>query len=312
MPKQNSVVTDPGSDTAILPRFAPGGGPDSVGGRKIVAMGWQPDLPDWRDFSLKQLQERFKAEGKKLPLSPGGARLKKKVDNRRFCSPIEDQGNLGSCTAQAVAGMMEYLNRRKKKKHLDLSRLFLYKATRNLLGWTGDTGAYIRSTIQAATVFGVPPEEHWPYDISRFEEEPSAFLYSFAANFQALNYVRLDTNGTKPDAVLEQIKVVLSSRYAVAFGFSVFSSISNAADIPFPTPADRLSGGHAVLAVGYDEDHKTAGGEKVPSLLIRNSWGRSWGDQGYGWLPCDYVLSGLARDFWCIFKAEWIDLESFS
>jgi C1A family cysteine protease len=306
---------DPGFFGPIIPRFAPNGTSEVIAGKRIVGMGWQPDVPDFRDYTVDIVQEKFREQKKKIPLIAKGRRIKKEFDNRMFCSPIENQGTLGSCTAHAVGSMMEYLMRKKGLRHVDLSRLFLYKVTRKLLGWTGDTGAYIRSTIKAAAIFGIPPEEHFSYDITRFEEEPSAFLYSYASNFQALNYARLDEKGLSSSDVLNLVKRVISSGFCIAFGFPVYSSISRSPDIPFPSQQDRLLGGHAVLAVGYNDNHKANGNAKAakkePSLIIRNSWGTDWGEKGYGYLPYKYVEEQLAIDFWAIFKEEWIDIEEF-
>src|SRR5690606_36777834 len=114
-----------------------------------------------------------------------------KIDLRKWCSPIEDQGQLGSCTAHAGTALYEYFERRAFGKYIHGSRLFLYKATRNLLGWKGDDGAYLRTTMAAMALFGIVPEKFFPYDPEKFNEEPSAFLYSYAQNYQALTYYRL-------------------------------------------------------------------------------------------------------------------------
>jgi C1A family cysteine protease len=205
---------------------------------------------------------------------------------------------------------MEYLQRRSGFKHVDLSKSFLYKVTRRLLGWTGDTGAFIRTAIKAAALFGVPPEEQWPYDLGRFDEEPEAFLYAYAANFSALNYARLDRYGTSGDRALEEVRRVVAAGFPVAFGFPVYSSLTDAPDIPYPDPrTDRHLGGHAVVAVGYDDARAIAGNKGA--LLLRNSWGTGWGDGGYGWLPYAYVEDQLAEDFWSIFKQDWIDETRF-
>lgn len=198
--------------------------------------------------------------------------------------------------------------------HILASRLFLYKTTRNLLHWTGDTGAFLRSTMQSMVLFGVPPEDYWPYIIADYEKEPSAFCYAFAQNYQTIQYVRLDPSGTTKAALLQNIKNHLAAGLPSMFGFTVYNSISQAGTtgaIPFPCPAERAAGGHAIVAVGYDDKKKiTNSGCKQSStsaLLIRNSWG----DHGYGWLPYDYVLRGLATDWWVLFKSEWIDTGEF-
>jgi C1A family cysteine protease len=283
--------------------------PKSVGdsGRPTVALGYHPDLPDHRDHSLAHLSKADLAElGKRLPQLTAKANLPSQVNNIAWCSPVEDQGSLGSCTAQAVVGMMEYMQRRSGKAHVDGSRLFVYKVSRKLQGWTGDTGSYLRTAIKAVAAFGIPPEQYWPYVIDKFEEEPTAFLYAFATNYQALNYTRLDPPGSSGKDTLAAVKKTLASGLGVVFGFSVYSSLTNAGDIPFPTENDKLTGGHAVMAVGYDDDHGQSG-----ALLIRNSWGPGWGFDGYGYLPYEYIEQGLAQDFWTVLKSEWLDLEQF-
>ena len=278
--------------------------------RKIVSMGWFPDLPDFRDRNIHHPEVEGKLQSCNS-LITGGKNIPDKVDLSAVCSPIEDQGNLGSCTAQAVVGLMEYMMRKSGKGHVDGSRLFTYKVTRNLLGWIGDQGAYLRTAMQAVANFGVVPEKYWPYDIGRFDEEPTAFHYSFADNYKALNYTRLDPKGMGLSNVLDLVKRTLAAEYCCVFGFTVYSSISGKADIPFPTTEDSVSGGHAVMAVGYDDNHKNEQGKIVPSIIIRNSWGTSWGDEGYGYLPYQYVLEGLAMDFWTSFKWDWIDSGQF-
>jgi len=299
-----------GFKVALRARGSALGGGD--GGRPVVALGWHPDVPDFRDRTTTRTssRRRLAAAGMKLDRA-WEARLPERHSNLQWCSPVEDQGQLGSCTAQAVVGLVEFMQRRAGIGHVDGSRLFVYKVARNLLGWTGDTGAFIRTVMKAVAAFGVPPEEYWPYDISKYEEEPTAFLYSFADNYKALKYTRIDATSLPRDAVLEEIKRVLASGLGVAFGFPVYASLSTAPDIPFPRANDVLRGGHAVLAVGYDNAHTLPDGTACPSLVIRNSWGTGWGVGGYGFLPYDYVTQRMARDFWTILKSEWIELDQF-
>jgi len=277
-----------------------------------LGMGWQHDIPDVRDFTPESAKIA-NVLSKSAPLKKARKALPTSVDLRPWCSPIEDQGNLGSCTAHAAVGMMEYYERRTVGKFMDASRLFLYKVTRNLMEVKGDDGATLRDTMKAMVLFGVPPEKYWPYHTSKFNDEPTAFCYSFAQSYQAVLYFRLDPPGTKPTDALATIKRYLAAELPSMFGFSVYSSIPPLGDgkgeIPFPAKGDNLEGGHAILAVGYD-DRKKIGADKG-ALLIRNSWSRSWGDQGYGWLPYSYVERGLADDFWSMTKQEYTDTDLF-
>jgi C1A family cysteine protease len=276
-------------------------------------LGWHRDLPDLRDHNAAS-DAVARVLAKSSLLKKAAKALPSSIDLRRFCSPIEDQKSLGSCTAHAGAGMLEYFERRAFGKHLDASRLFLYKVTRQLAGFTGDDGAYLRDTMKAMVLFGMPPEKYWPYVISRFNDEPTAFCYSYAQAYKAIQYYRLDPQGTSTAALLKNIKTSLAAQLPAMFGFSVYSSIPGSGDgkgeIPYPGSGDTLEGGHAVLAVGYDDQKKI--GSSKGALLIRNSWSTAWGEQGYGWLPYAYVESGLATDFWSLVKAEYVDTDLFA
>ena len=293
-------------------------------------MGWLRDYPDFRDLTPEgnQAPTRLQAMGRKDSVRSmlgkiGVAELPRtlpaSVDLRDWCSPIVDQGALGSCTANAGVGLVEYFERRAFGKHIDASRLFLYKTTRDVLHWVGDTGAFLRSTMGSMVLFGVPPEEYWPYKISDYDKEPSPFCYAFAQNYQSISYYRLDPAGTATNALLDRIKTNLAAGLPSMFGFTVYSSYGQASatgKFPFPTAGESIAGGHAVDAVGYDDAMKiknTSPGavETTGALLIRNSWGTSWGAGGYGWLPYDYVLKRLAVDWWSLLKSEWVDTGNF-
>lgn len=280
-------------------------------------MGWLPDYPDFRDYTpahaliQPMLQMVYSSKNKgQLPIT---------VDLKEFCSPVENQGRLGSCTAQAGVGLVEYFINRAVGKYIDVSRLFLYKVTRNLMHQKGDTGAFLRTTMGALVLFGVPPEEYWPYHEDDFDKEPPAFCYAFAQNYQAISYYRLDPPQINKEELLKSIKTNIVSGLPSMFGFTVFNSIQQADQtgcIPYPTAGEKMIGGHAMVAVGYDDkkEIKNSNPKSSPTigaLLIRNSWGTDWGEHGYGYLPYEYVLKGLAEDFWSILKNEWVETGIF-
>lgn len=297
----------------------------------LGGMGWLPDLPDFRDYTPEHdvvaprhqrwgEKHSIKAMASKIGVAePANLTLPPTVNLRAWCSPIENQLSIGSCTAHAGVGLVEYFEKRAFGNFVDASRLFLYKVTRDLLHSTGDTGAFLRTTMEAMVLFGVPAEEYWVYDITRYDVEPAAFLYAFAQNFQTIQYFRFDPPGTAKAALLNTIKAYLAAGIPSMFGFTVYSSISQAqttGSIPLPTAGERILGGHAVDAVGYDDAMKIKNSnpgavETTGALLIRNSWG-NWGPLGgYLWLPYDYVLKGLAVDWWALLKSKWVDTGMF-
>jgi C1A family cysteine protease len=294
--------------------------------------GWLKDLPDFRDQTpdTKQVTDKQIAMGVKKPVQQILQKVEKatpakkaavktlsKVDLRKWCSPIEDQGTISSCTAHATIGLYEYFERRAFGKHIDGSRLFQYKATRNLLRKTGDDGAYLRTAMASLVLFGVVPEKYWPYDEAKLNDEPSAFLYSYAQNYQAITYYRLDCPGIGKKELLEAIKDHLRKGFPSVFGFTCYTSLhqDDKGKIPFPDKKEETEGGHAVMAVGFDDAMKIKNPNNnqitTGAILIRNSWGAEWGDGGYGWLPYDFILKGIAEDWWTMTKAEWIDSNQF-
>jgi C1A family cysteine protease len=285
--------------------------------REQVGTGWKPDPPDLRDYTIDHVKIAALLDTTKiLKFAKAGAPLPKavtSVDLRQYCSPIENQANLGSCTAHAAMGIIEYYENRTFGRFVDGSRLFVYKTTRELMGWTGDTGANLRNVMGALVLFGVPPEKFWPYNVAKFDVEPTAFVYELAARYGALQYLRHDPVGKTPLAALAEVKAFLAAGLPSMFGFYGFPSC-NSADVkgafPYPAPTEHAIWGHAVAAMGFDDNLKiknlASGQVTTGALLIRNSWGTTWGNAGYGWLPYDYVLNRYALDFWTLLQMSWV------
>lgn len=262
------------------------------------ATGWLPELPDHRDWDAVDVIEK---DGFRPPAFSDDSPA---VDIRPYCSPVEDQGRLGSCTAQAVAGLVEYLERRIFRRHTDVSRLFLYKVARQLDGFVGDTGAYIRTAMKGLFLFGAPPERFWPYNVAEFDADPSAFVYAYGQSLQSISYYRVDQPNRSAGDVLKFTKALVAGFRPVVLGFRVYGVDNAKGEFPFPESGERPRGGHAVMVVGYD-DNRVIGNYRG-ALLVRNSWGTGWGEGGYGWLPYEYVLRRLASDFWTLNRSEWV------
>jgi C1A family cysteine protease len=289
--------------------------------KETVGTGWLPPLPDLRDYTEETPQ--ISIIQKKLGISTAKKAvpsLPSKVDLRYWCSKIENQLNLGSCTAHAAIGIVEYFEIRAFNKNIEGSRLFVYKATRNLMGVTGDTGAWLRNTMGALVYCGIAPENYWPYITADFDKEPTPFVYAVADNYEAIKYFCHDPIGANIPLkeVLYNVKKYLATGIPSMFGFFGFDSFNDSdvkGGIPYPCPGEKARWGHAIVAVGYDNDIKIKNlnckKETKGALLIRNSWGTDWGNEGYGWLPYDYVLNGLALDFWSLLSIEWVDTNKF-
>lgn len=291
-----------------------------------VGTGWLHPAPDLRDYTGNH--EKIKPIRQKLKLRSGNKKLPETVDLREWCSPVENQQNIGSCTAQAATGIIEYFEKRAFGKYIEASRLFLYKTTRNLMKQKGDTGAWIRNVMGALVLCGVPDEKYWPYKVEDFDKEPGSFIYSIADEYSTLKYFCHDPlssakaseskAGKNRQDVLDSVKKYLEAGIPSMFGFWGFSSFNDSdfsGNIPYPGSDEQAEFGHAIAAVGYDDNRKINNTkynvETKGALLIRNSWGEEWGEKGYGWLPYRYVTEGLATDFWSVLDMRWVETGQF-
>lgn len=214
--------------------------------------------------------------------------LPSKVDLRPTMPTIYNQGALGSCTANAIGGVIQRFN-----PELSPSRLFLYYNARVLDGTSSlDAGATLRNAMKAANTYGVCDESIWPYDISKFTKRPSGEAYGKATLHASFQYRSVSQKEY-------DLKLALHKGMPVVFGFKVQPSFESdevaRTGIYNPKYNERILGGHAVVLVGYDDESQR--------FLVRNSWGKSWGMDGYFTIPYSIVTNWRkAFDFWVIEK----------
>ncbi|HWZ31038.1 MAG TPA: C1 family peptidase [Bryobacteraceae bacterium] len=245
---------------------------------RIGRYGWIPDLPDTRD-------RIFRAPRRSGTLRPS-------MDLRGGCPRVYDQGELASCTANAIGAAVEFDQRKQNLPSSAPSRLFIYYNERALEGTIAtDGGAMLRNGIKTMARDGVCPETMWPYSVEKFAERPTAQCYKAGRAHPAVQYSRVPQD-------LGQLKACLAAGYPFVFGFTVYESfesdeVAHTGVAAMPDVSETALGGHAALAVGYDDASKR--------FLVRNSWGTDWGMGGHFTLPYAYAVDAdLAADFWTI------------
>ncbi|HYB01429.1 MAG TPA: C1 family peptidase [Ktedonobacteraceae bacterium] len=242
--------------------------------------GWIPDLPDRRDYQYA------------APIAAIGP-LPTSIDLTPECPPVYDQGQLGSCTANAIAGAIQFEQMKQNLAQIFTpSRLFIYYNERTMEGTVNsDSGAQIRDGMKSIGSLGDCSEDMWPYIIANFAEKPSDACYQTALQHKAILYQRVVRD-------LIQMKGCLASGYPFVFGFTVYESfesqqVAQSGHAPMPQNGEKVLGGHAVMAVGYDDANQW--------FIVRNSWGTNWGMQGYFTLPYAFFTSrNLSSDFWTL------------
>src|ERR1051325_1800707 len=203
--------------------------------------GWIPDLPDPRDYgpAHRNLAPVLKG-GLQDAIAEPPAELPSSVDLRPWFPPVIEQGILHACTAATAAALIGYFEKKTLGREVSPSVMFLYKIERKLLRQRGDTGAFLRTAMQALRAFGIPPDTSWPYDPSLLDIEPAPFHYAYAANYKATHYFRLDDDGVRGDGILARARASLAANIPVMFGLVLYSSLDSAApgEIPLPGPFD--------------------------------------------------------------------------
>ena len=247
--------------------------------RKVQKFGWVPDLPDQRDF-LYAAPAPFQTNTPPV------------VDLTSQCPPPYDQGQLGSCTANAIAGAIEFDQKKANLAEFTPSRLFIYFNERTIENTVNsDAGAQIRDGIKSVATLGAPPETDWPYNIATFSQKPPDKAFTDAKQHLVVLYQRLIQE-------LGTLKGCLASGFPFVFGFTCYESfegeaIAKTGVLTMPASGEKVVGGHAVMCVGYDD--------KAQQFTIRNSWGTTWGLKGYFKMPYAYLTNHrLASDLWTI------------
>ena len=266
--------------------------------------GWHRDPPDPRDY--------VPAHAKIKPLLQSLLRRTKlptQVDLREYFPPVDDQRHFKACTAFACVGLLQYFERRATGRLIEPSKLFVYKVTRRLAGWKGDSGSQLRTTWKMIRQFGIPDERFWAYDPQQLDEEPDSFAYAAARSFRSIRYVRLDAFRKPGKKILTRAMAFLAAGLPFVLGFPVADTLTREAEIYAPTARDSILGGQSAIAVGYDTNRRIR--SHKGAFLIRNSWGQEWGDAGYGWLPFVFVEERLATDLWTPLDRHWLTTGEF-
>jgi hypothetical protein len=254
-------------------------------GRSLILNACIPDEED--DFDRR-------------PYAPRGAVLPPGVDLRPWMTPVEDQRDIGSCTSNALASLVEYLVRRQTGHTVGVSRLFLYYNQRL---WRGtvreDSGSALVHGVRVLHRLGVPSELVWPYDSKLFAVQPPQAVYQAAAHHRAVDYACVPCTA-------DAVRGCLAEGFPIAFGTMLFESFKHTGRdgvAPMPSPGEAQDGGHAMALVGYSDAERL--------FIVRNSWGVDWGDQGYAYVPYDYVLdSEWSHAMWRIRLEESLDFSA--
>ncbi len=267
--------------------------------------GWLPCTPDFRDYTPDSPQVAEYLGRLDAPI----AEPPPSVDLREYFLEADDQLDLAASCSHACLAVVQYFERRAHGRLIRPSRLFLHQNACRWAGASGDVGADLRTTLSAMLHCGVPPERFWPYERERIQQAPDAFLYSFHEPYREIRYLRLDGRKLTGGEVLASVKAFVAAGFPACFGCSIPNSLPLDGQIPFRPTFDAPLGGQALVVAGYD-DRWLRGSRGA--LLVRSSWGASWGENGYGWLPYAFVEEKLAVDFFTFVHPRWVASGEFN
>jgi len=283
--------------------------------------GWIPDLPDIRDHVFTthpSAQKFFKSAFGIVDAVEGNKTLPDKADLSKWDTSVKNQGQIGSCTANAVAYAAANINIHYKDIHVDPARLFLYYNSRWMIGYLGHEGSTIRATFAAGRLLGAPPEVNYPYEPVKENIEPPQVVYAMAQNYQFASYAKLSDPNLTFDKWIIAMKATIASGLPVVGGTVVYQSflsakVAKTGKVPLPAFTEKVVGGHAICFVGYDDSIVIKSNNKYfpeskGAFKFINSWGMNWGDNGYGYLPYDFVKFGMVSDIWTLYDMEWVDV----
>lgn len=218
-------------------------------------------------------------------------RLPCRVDLRKCCSPVEDQGPIGSCVAHGIVGNLEERLIHCQVKYEDLSRLYMYYVARYLQNETQiDSGCSIRTALKALKKYGCCAERLWEYKPDLFRIKPPQECYEDAKRYCNVAYYRVDS--------LKAVKKALAQGDPIIMGATLFDSfesdvVEHSGIVPMPKDGENEVGRHCMLIVGFMD--------ATEQFIVRNSWGNKWGLKGYCMMPYKYIGNReLVSDLWVL------------
>ena len=280
-----------------------------------IGSGWSRDLPDARDLRLdSDVVERLLGS---LPPRRGARQNRvAQIDWSEYFPDMvwERDAPAGSAElapAQACAALAQYFQRRATGELLEPSALFLHQVAQRLRGHSLDEPGELRATLKALARFGLPPARLWkPGKNSVFPHLIDPMMFGYARPWSELRYVRLDAPEATGALVLRTVKAFLAAGFVAVFGSVLPDVLNDDGQIAFPTRHELATTPQALLALGYDDQHRWR--SQKGALRVRGFFDQQWGKSQGGWLPYRYVEERLAVDFWTLLRPDWLQSGEFT